>query len=438
MQFKARVSPAVRVLIALLLISTVVLSCDRPPRTEQLPHSASTSDAPNVTVAWQPTDTHTPTLCLTASDTMAPSATPTHVLTSTPTATSPTVYLPKVQKPSPTATPEPTPTATPATAGNDHPVVSGLVLANYFPWYDPDTWATGCTSGDDRPRDGVYNSDDPTAISRHIGQARESGLSGFAVHWFAPDDRTDHNLSKLLERSPEGFDSTITFLYHILPGANQQGVIEALRHVQGTHGGHRRFLHVDGKSVIFFADMYRVPDMAGNRPASDQDVTTAVARWAEIRNVADPGHTTWWIAEGERPEYLEVFDGLFVYKIDHACCPTAYQKAPRWAGWVRDWEQQTGQPKLWVGTVMPGWDDLNSGQSHCADLRVSAQPFVRDRGDGAYYAQTWEAILPTVPDMILVHSFNEWVEGSYIEPSTRFGDRYIHLTAQWVAQFRAR
>jgi len=360
--------------------------------------------------------------------------------------TSSGVYLPKVQNLSPTATtgstptatPGPTPMATQTTAGGVHPEVPGLVLANYFPWYDPDTWATGCTSGNDRPRDGVYNSDEPMVISRHIGQARESGLSGFAVHWFAPGERTDRNLLKLLEHSPEGFDSTITFLYHILPGANQQGVINALRHVQGTYVGHPRFLHVAGKPVIFFADMYRVPDLDGSRPASDQDVATTVTRWAEIRNAVDPGHTMWWIAEGERDGYLEVFDGLYVYKIDHACCPTAYRKAPRWADWVRGWEHQTGRPKLWVGTVMPGWDDLNSDQAHCADLRVSAQPFARARDDGAYYAQTWEAILPTAPDMILVHSFNEWVEGSYIEPSTHFGDRYIQLTAQWVVQFRDR
>ena len=192
-----------------------------------------------------------------------------------------------------------------------------------------------------------------------------------------------------------------------------------------------------GKLVIFFSDMYRVPDMAGNRPASDQDVATAVARWTDIRNAVDPGHTTWWIAEGERPEYLKVFDGLFVYKIDHACCPNSYQKAPHWANSVRRWEQQTGQPKLWVGTVMPGWDDLNSAQAHCVDLRVSSEQFARDRANGAYYARTWEAVLPTAPDMILVHSFNEWVEGSYIEPSNRLGDRYPHLTAQWVAQFQA-
>jgi hypothetical protein len=34
-------------------------------------------------------------------------------------------------------------------------------------------------------------------------------------------------------------------------------------------------------------------------------------------------------------------------------------------------------------------------------------------------------------------SFNEWVEGSYIEPSTHFGDLYVQLTAQWVTQFKS-
>jgi len=351
------------------------------------------------------------------------------------------IYLPCIRKPLPTPTPEPistpesTSTAEPTVPSPVHPEIPPLVLANYFPWYDRDTWNTGCTSSDDRPRDGVYNSDDPGVISRHIDQARSAGLAGFAVHWFARDDRTDHNLHKVLDRSPEGFNSTITFLYHILPGVDQQGVIDALRHVQGTYGGHPRFLRLMGKPVVFFSDMYRVPNIAGNRPASDQDVATAVARWAEIRSAVDPGHTVWWIAEGLRPEYLEVFDGLFVYKIDHACCPDSYLKAPRWAESVRRWEQQTGQPKLWVGTVMPGWDDLNSAKPHCADLRVSSEPFGRDRGDGAYYARTWEAVIPTAPDLILVHSFNEWVEGSYIEPSNRFGDRYVELTAQCVAQF---
>jgi hypothetical protein len=428
---------------ALLLTSTAVLSCAQPTGLEVKPHPYSTLNSARVLATSEPTDTSPPTASSMVSPAERPSATGTHTPTRTQTAVPPLIYLPCLRKPPPTPTPEPTvpsvpsPTATPQTTPPVHPEAPALVLANYFPWYDPSTWETGCTSGDDRPRDGVYNSDDPHVISRHIDQARSAGLSGFAVHWFAPDDRTDRNLPKVLDRSPEGFNSTITFLYHILPGVNRQGVIDALRYIHGTYGGHPRFLRLVEKPVTFFSDMYRVPDVAGNRPASDQDVATAVAHWSEIRNEVDPGHTMWWIAEGLRPEYLEVFDGLFVYKIDHACCPNSYQKAPRWANSVRLWEQQTGRAKLWVGTVMPGWDDLNSAQATCVDLRVSSEQFARVRGDGAYYARTWEAVLPTAPDMVLVHSFNEWVEGSYVEPSNRFGDLYIPLTAQWVTLFRA-
>lgn len=301
-----------------------------------------------------------------------------------------------------------------------------MVLSNYFPWYDPHTWETGCTSAGDLPRDGVYQSDDPGVIARHIGQARAASLDGFAVHWFAPQDRTDANFGQVLGQSPAGFNSTVTFLHHILPGVNQQGVIDALSYIINTYGQHPRFFRAAGKPVIMFSDMYRVP---GSQES-------AVARWQAIRQAVDPGHNTWWIAEGLDPAYLAVFDGLYIYKIDHACCPNAYQKAPQWANWVHSWEQQTGQPKLWVGTVMPGWNDLNSGQAHCTDLRVSSEPFARDRSGGAYYAKTWETVLPTQPDFIIIHSFNEWVEGSYIEPSVAFDDLYLQLTAQWIARFK--
>jgi hypothetical protein len=297
-------------------------------------------------------------------------------------------------------------------------------LANYFLWYDPGTWDSGCTS-------------DGGVIARHIAQARAAGLDGFAVHWLAVGDRTDNNLCQVLDRAPEGFDVTVTFLYHILPGVKQQGVIDALRYIINSYSEHPRFFRAAGKAVILFADLYRVPDAGGGRPASDQDVSTALATWQTIRQAVDPDHRTWWIAEGLQSGYLALFDGLYVYKVDHACCPNAYQSASRWAGWVRDWAGRTGQPKLWVATVMPGWDDLNSAQPQCADLRVSSEPFARERADGAYYERTWVAALASQPDFVLVHSFNEWVEGSYVEPSVRYGDVYVTLTAQWVARYKA-
>lgn len=320
------------------------------------------------------------------------------------------------------------PTAAPAVAASTS---SGartggekLVIANYFPWYDEGFWNQGVTW--DVPTV-LYNSDHISTLQRHIGWAQQAGLDGFAVHWFQSGNRTDTNLSNVLANSPGGFRSTVTFLTHILPGANRQMVVDNLRYLINTYGQHSNFLRINGKPVIFFADMQRVPL---------EGTSSAVEAWRSIRADVDPGNGTIWIAEGLDPSYLSVFDGLYVYKIDHACCPASYNKAPTWAGWVRSWEKRTGQTKLWVGTIQPGWDDTRSAGR--PDLRVPSPAFARDRQGGTYYQNTFNAVIGTSPDMIIVHSFNEWIEGSEIEPGATYGDLYLNLTAQFAQQFKGK
>lgn len=297
-----------------------------------------------------------------------------------------------------------------------------LIIANYFPWYDENFWNQGVTW--DAPTV-LYNSDHVSTIQRHIGWAQQAGLDGFAVHWYQQGNRTDMNLGSVLANSPGGFRSTVTFLTHILPGANRQMVVDNLRYLINTYGQHSNFLRLNGRPVIFFADMQRVPL---------EGTSSAVEAWRSIRAEVDPGSGAIWIAEGLDASYLSVFDGLYVYKIDHACCPASYNKAPTWAGWVRSWEKKTGQTKLWVGTLMPGWDDTRSvGRP---DLRVPSPAFARDRQGGTYYQNTFNAIIGTTPDMIIVHSFNEWIEGSQIEPGASYGDLYLNLTAQFAKQFK--
>ncbi|HLF00425.1 MAG TPA: LysM peptidoglycan-binding domain-containing protein [Anaerolineales bacterium] len=312
----------------------------------------------------------------------------------------------------------------PQTGTTDRTGGEKLVIANYFPWYDEGFWGQGVTW--DTPTV-QYNSDHISTIQRHIGWAQQAGLDGFAVHWFQQGNRTDTNLANVLGNSPGGFRSTVTFLTHILPGANRGMVIDNLRYLINTYGQHGSFLRVNGKPVIFFADMDRVPL---------EGASSAVNAWQSIRNEVDPGNSTIWIAEGLKPAYLGVFDGLYVYKIDHACCPASYNKAPTWAGWVRQWEKQTGKPKLWVGTLMPGWDDSRSvGRP---DLRTPSPAFARDRQGGAYYQATFNAVVGTSPDMLIIHSFNEWIEGSQIEPGTTYGDTYLNLTKQFSNQFKGK
>jgi len=414
-----------------LPIAAVLLACSLAACAAQAapPPTAAPTAEPSPTASPTPR----PTATATATATPEPSPTPTQSPTQTAT-----------RKPSPTATTAPTkapPAATPTEskpqaaaniAGATGPAPGSLgprlVLANYFAWYSPSSWS-GCNiSAGDKPSQ-LYNSDDPATMATQIRQAMSAGIDGFTLQWFAPGERTDHNLATLLAQSQgTPFRSTVIFLRHIWPGTpapSQPEVINALRYLMDHYAGNPNFLTLEGRPVIFFTDLPRVPTAPGQ---------TAQQAWAAIRAQADPQHKAWWIAEGLDPSYLAVFDGLYVYKIIHADYPQAYLKAATWAASVKSWEQKTGQRKLWWATITPGWDDLRS--TCVSDIRTPSKPFKQDRADGAFYQATAEAALATNPDGLWINSWNEWVEGTYIEPGVQYGDRYLQLTAQIAARFK--
>jgi hypothetical protein len=398
-----------------------------------------TRGVPSFTVELPaPTRTALPTYTATATATMTPTASPTTTatptrsqtpsatVTATPSATATATVTPT---PPPTATPAPAaaaPVALPAAPASGAARVERVVLAAYFSWYDGDGWGDCNISAGDRPSQ-TYNSDDPAAMARHVRSALDAGIDGFTEHWFAPGDRTDVNFATLLAQSQgTSFRSTVVFSRHIVGGgASQQTTIEALRYIMDRYSGNGNFLRLAGKPVIFFTDMQRVALGAGQTPQQ---------AWAAIRAQVDPAGNAWWIAEGLDASYLDVFDGLYVLKITHAAYPDDYVKASRWASQVRSWEQKTGKTKLWLGTISPGWDDLRSG---CLpDVRVPTAPHKRGRDDGAFYQATFAAAMASAPDVLYVYSYNEWVEGTYIEPGQMYGDKYLTLTRQFAQQFK--
>jgi len=298
---------------------------------------------------------------------------------------------------------------------------SRLVLAHYFAWYSGSGWNDCNISAGDKPLQ-PYDSSDPAAIARHVGMAQEIGLNGFTLHWFAPGDPTDRNFGNLLAQA-EGTDfaATVVFSHHIWHG-RPRNIPDALSYIINQYSRHPNFLRRAGKPVIFFTDMYRTP------------APTPQQYWATLRNQLDPQRQTIWIAEGLDPSYLDTFDGLYVFKVSHAAYPHDYQKSSRWAERVRRQGDNTNQSNLWIATISPGWDDLRSGCK--PDVRVDNQPHRLDRAGGATYQAIFEAATQSNPDWLMVGSFNEWVEGTYIEPSQQYGDKYLHMTAEFIEQFK--
>lgn len=379
-----------------------------PATSGRLIDLAAAANRLALTAAAEPSATTPPTATATplpptatrpATNTPAPTRPPTSTDTPRPTHTPKATSTPRLtntpKPPTPTRTPPPTATPLP-------PPREAVVLAKYYPWFDETTWVSG------KPVDlpaVPYNSADRRTIERQVAQARAAGIDGFTLNWWGRDNPTDTNLQTLLDvAGSSGFRVTVDFDLNSPFWKGPDDLIDALAYLRRYYA-HPAWLKVNGHPAISFYATRRYP----------------VATWATIRRAVDPNGEVFWIGEGDIFSYLEVFDGIHPYSVAWSPEPGNQLKA-----YARKTRAFPGN-KLWVATVMPGYDDTRLG-------RVDG--FRTDRQGGAYYRALWQAAIETRPTIISVTSWNEWMEGSQIEPSREYGNLYLQITREMSAAYK--
>ena len=329
-----------------------------------------------------------------------------------------------------------TPAPAPARAA-EAPVIG----AYYYPWYEPDRWTREPVTH--TPRLGWYSSADRDVAAQHVRWARAAGLDFLLVSWLTATGHEGRNLDTALLPAVDADGLRFAILYETplalgLPAGKPldfaarlpDGAVVGDRFVEhmdllaDRYLAHRRYLTHRGKPVIV---IYLVRDMVHAAPALARARARLAARGLDPYLIADvvywaPVDTwDWKLLVGQfqavtaynmyyRPDFLAAVEKQFV----------AADRAARDRG------------LRLIPNVMPGYDDT--------PLRgVDRVTINRRRGD--FYRESWrvaERFVDREQPFLLVTSFNEWHEGTELEPSTEFGDAYLQQTRKLVDRLRSR
>jgi hypothetical protein len=303
------------------------------------------------------------------------------------------------------------------------------VLAFYYTWYGrPEQhghwvhWGGEDAKAHDIPQSrhyparGAYDSQDPALLDAHIRLAKAHGLTGFIATWWGQGTYDDQAFRLLLSKA-ETNHFKVTIYWETAPKKDPEqidGAVDDLVYVLKNYGSQNSFLKVGGKPVIFVYGR-----VMGQVPLSSWPViiTAVRARAGDFLLVAD----------GYTEAFARVFDGVHTYNI----CGEVRGKSPQQ---LRDWSAAAyasavklarRQGRLSCLTVIPGYDDT----------KIRKPGLNAARQDGQTYRVLWQEAIRARPDWVLITSFNEWHEGSEIEPSWEDGDKYLRLTGEYAPSF---
>jgi glycoprotein endo-alpha-1,2-mannosidase len=342
------------------------------------------------------------------------------------------------------------------TAAPNLPPVTGpdpsyKVAAFYYPWYaNPQTdgsWIHWEETNFSPPKDissdyypvlGAYSSKAPAAVAQHMVWLRQAGVGVIIVSWWGIGTHEDSAVPVIMKMA-ERYGIKVAFHIEPYSGRTAEGLVRDIQYLYKQYGSSPAFFRSGATTPyspaaqpkgMFFVWCIGATDCRTQQVQADywQKALDEIHALPEsslvIANTLDGS----WINGGH-------FDGLYNYFSGNAAAGSDFA-----------WAHSLPPGALYIPSVAPGF----SGK------RIADPPstFVA-RGDGATYNEQWQAALGTgfPADMVTITSFNEWHEGTMIEPAAAgadngagyhyadFGklppDGYLTLTREWITKYLA-
>ncbi|MFE6487237.1 ThuA domain-containing protein [Streptomyces sp. NPDC057757] len=269
----------------------------------------------------------------------------------------------------------------------------------YYPWYGSPAvnggWRHWQQGGRTPPEDvgadfypalGPYDSADYAgAVAQHMKWVARSGAGVIVYSWWGRGGYEDGLARGVLDAAQK---EGVKVAWHLEPyaGRTAASTVADIQYINSTYGGHPAF--------------YRSAEH-GDKGAFYVFESLNITDWAPLDQVTGSSIV---LAQTTDTSKIAHFSGLYTYDgIAGATAP----------GWKQAGDYARANDLIWAPSVAPGYLDDRA-------VPGNTTPTL-ERADGAAYDRQWSnALDPAIggsPAWVSVTSFNEWHEGSSIEPA---------------------
>jgi Calcineurin-like phosphoesterase len=276
------------------------------------------------------------------------------------------------------------------------------VLAYYYLWFDPSSWNRAKT---DYPLLGRYSSDDTAVMRTQVQMAKAAGIDGFIVSWKSTE--VNNRRLRLLIEVARAEDFHLALIYQGLDfDRNPQPadrVAAELRLFRDTFARDPVF-HILGRPLLIWSGTWKF--------SRDQVAAAVAPIRADVQVLA---------SEKDLDGYARIADLVEgnAYYWSSVDPTTDVAFAARLSAMGEAVHRRGG---LWLAPFAPGFDARLIGGTRAVDRR-----------DGATLREEYGAAVRSSPDVLGLISWNEFSENTYVEPSERYGNRYLDVLSELAA-----
>jgi Glycosyl hydrolase family 71 len=272
------------------------------------------------------------------------------------------------------------------------------VLAYYYIWFDESSWNRAKL---DFPLLGRYSSDDGAVMRQHIQWAKQAGISGFIVSWKNTPTLT-RRLTQLMQIANEE-NFKLSIIYEGLDVARQPLPVDEigrdLDYLVSQFGSDQTLTMFDKPMVIWSGTWQFSRDEVASVTATRRDALLVLASernqlgYERLADVVDGNAYYWSSVDPDKDrEFASKLTSMGQVVHDHG--------------------------GTWIAPAAAGFD-----------ARLIGGTRVVDRKDGETLGREIAAAMAAAPDAVGLISWNEFTENSYLEPSQKFGSRYLDVLA---------